>query len=160
MITETEKTRTKYDRISKFYDLMEGMMESGLTKHRKQLLSKVKGDILEIGVGTGRNLGFYNNKTNVTGIDLSPKMLSRAIKKAKLAFISSDLSPRGKERKCKSRFALLSKSVSLSTASMFTSSISFFSISSRDESCDRSRGINLSRIKLISMNIFDYYNLL
>lgn len=85
MITETEKTRKKYDRVSRFYDLMEGMMESGLKKHRKQLLSKVKGDVLEIGVGTGRNFTFYNNKTNVTGIDLSPKMLSRAIKKARLA---------------------------------------------------------------------------
>ncbi|MBC8500775.1 MAG: methyltransferase domain-containing protein [Nanoarchaeota archaeon] len=85
MKSETEKTRKKYDRVSRFYDLMEGMMESGLTKHKKKLLSKVKGDVLEIGVGTGRNLGYYNNKANVTGIDLSPKMLSRAIKKAKLA---------------------------------------------------------------------------
>jgi len=84
MISKTEKTKRKYDRISYFYDLMEGMMESGLTKHRKKLLSKIKGEVLEIGVGTGRNLSFYNSHAKITGIDLSPKMLSKAIQKTKL----------------------------------------------------------------------------
>ena len=33
---------------------------------------------MEIGVGTGKNLPYYNTKTEVTGIDLSPSMLNKA----------------------------------------------------------------------------------
>ena len=34
--------------------------------------------MLEIGVGTGKNLPFYPNGVYVTGIDVSPRMLDRA----------------------------------------------------------------------------------
>lgn len=83
MKSKTEKTRIKFDRVSKFYDLMNGPMEFKINKHRKALMSNLKGKVLEIGVGTGYNLVHYNSKTIVTGIDLSPKMLSKAINKAK-----------------------------------------------------------------------------
>lgn len=85
MISETEKTKKKYDRVSYFYDFTKRMMNSSLTKHRKKLLSNIKGEVLEVGVGTGVNIPFYNNTARVTGIDLSPKMLFKAIKKAKIA---------------------------------------------------------------------------
>lgn len=54
---------------------------------RQQLLSNARGDVLELGVGTGLNLPHYpkNNNliTSYTAIDLSPKMLDQA----KLRFI-------------------------------------------------------------------------
>lgn len=81
MKSETEKTRNKYNRISKVYDFMEIPMEWRLGHKRAELLSPLEGKILEVGVGTGKNLQYYNTKAKVTGIDLSPKMLSHAIKR-------------------------------------------------------------------------------
>ena len=39
-------------------------------------------EVLEVGVGTGKNLAFYPAGVNVTGIDLTPGMLERAHKRA------------------------------------------------------------------------------
>jgi ubiquinone/menaquinone biosynthesis C-methylase UbiE len=36
------------------------------------------GEVLEVGVGTGRNFPYHEKKMHVTAIDLSPKMLRRA----------------------------------------------------------------------------------
>ncbi len=48
-------------------------------KWREQLWSEIHGtEMLEIGVGTGKNIPFYPANLQVTGIDLSPKMLDRA----------------------------------------------------------------------------------
>ena len=41
-------------------------------------MGNLKGSILEIGVGTGKNLKYYNKNAKVIGIDLSPKMLAKA----------------------------------------------------------------------------------
>ena len=81
---ETTKTRKKYDRYSYFYDFFESFGEVMVFKRwRKDLLSKLEGKILEVGVGTGKNLPFYNQNAKVTAIELSPKMLKKAIDKAK-----------------------------------------------------------------------------
>lgn len=45
---------------------------------RKEMLRKVAGNILEVGVGTGSNFAYYPINTHVTGIDFSPKMLEKA----------------------------------------------------------------------------------
>lgn len=52
-------------------------------KHRAELVSRLKGVVLEVGVGTGSNLPFYPSGSNVTGIDFSPRMLSFANGRAK-----------------------------------------------------------------------------
>lgn len=45
--------------------------------------SKVEGkDILEVGVGTGKNFPYYPENADITAIDFSGKMLSRAREKA------------------------------------------------------------------------------
>jgi ubiquinone/menaquinone biosynthesis C-methylase UbiE len=49
-----------------------------LRKLRKQLLKQVHGNVLEIGMGTGANLPFYNGVNFVTGIDLRPQILAGA----------------------------------------------------------------------------------
>jgi ubiquinone/menaquinone biosynthesis C-methylase UbiE len=78
----TEKVRKRYDRNSRFYELyespMERMMFGGL---RRKFFEKVNADnpktIIEIGVGTGKNLPYYRGQ-HVTGIDISDKMLKSA----------------------------------------------------------------------------------
>lgn len=81
---ETLKTKKKYDRFAKYYDVMETLLEKRLFKRiRKNTLGKLTGNILEIGVGTGKNLPYYNPNTMVTGIDISPKMLQKAKTKAR-----------------------------------------------------------------------------
>jgi len=82
---KTEDVRRRYDRIAPLYDLMEGLVErSRYSKWRELLWSKVEGsEILEVGVGTGKNFPYYPAHTEITAIDFSEKMLSRAREKAK-----------------------------------------------------------------------------
>jgi len=42
---------------------------------REWVCSQAQGDVLEIAVGTGRNLGHYPDRVNLTGIEFSPAML-------------------------------------------------------------------------------------
>lgn len=81
----TEAVRRRYDRIAPLYDLMEGLVErSRYSRWREMLWSKVVGTkILEVGVGTGKNFPYYPVDADITAIDFSEKMLSRARKKAK-----------------------------------------------------------------------------
>lgn len=76
--------RRRYDRIARFYDPIEVLVERLLYRGWRQLAwRKVAGvDILEVGVGTGRNLLFHPADVNVTAIDISGQMLRRAKQKA------------------------------------------------------------------------------
>ncbi|MCL7411605.1 MAG: methyltransferase domain-containing protein [Methanosarcinaceae archaeon] len=74
---------SKYDRISLIYDMMEAPVEHFLfRKWRRAVLSDLHGSVLEVGVGTGKNLEYYPKDCKVTAIDISPKMLRRAEKRA------------------------------------------------------------------------------
>jgi phosphatidylethanolamine/phosphatidyl-N-methylethanolamine N-methyltransferase len=76
---ETALTRNRYQRISAFYDLMEVLPERRYQPWRERLWSLVEGsNVLEVGVGTGKNIPFYPYGIQVTGIDLTPGMLARA----------------------------------------------------------------------------------
>ena len=58
-------------------------------KWRRRLWNQVEGPkVLEIGVGTGKNISYYTEDLQVTAIDLSPGMLKRS--KKKLARNNSD----------------------------------------------------------------------
>lgn len=76
----TEYTRRRYDLAAPVYDWMEWPVERGLYRPwRKALWAGVGGpEVLEIGVGTGKNIPYYPENLNVTAIDLSPGMLDRA----------------------------------------------------------------------------------
>lgn len=80
---ETRKTRYRYDRISPVYDLFGSLAErSKFSRWRRLLFEQVKGPtMLEVGVGTGKNFPYYSRGLEVTAIDLSEGMLSRARKK-------------------------------------------------------------------------------
>lgn len=85
MTDQNTKIKNRYNRISKVYDLMEKPMESMMMDDwRKELFEKIEGKkILEVGVGTGKNLEFYSTDKEVTGIDFSEKMLEKAKNKSK-----------------------------------------------------------------------------
>lgn len=88
MVSSTNRTeiiKRRYERIAKYYDLMESLMEStGGKMWRKMLWSEVSGNtILEAGIGTGSNILYYPEGKNIYGIDFSPKMVEIAKDKAK-----------------------------------------------------------------------------
>ncbi len=73
----------KYNRLSAVYDLMEWPVEFLFYKKwRKEALSGLKGMVLEVGVGTGKNLKYYPKGCSVIGIDISEGMLEKARKRA------------------------------------------------------------------------------
>jgi phosphatidylethanolamine/phosphatidyl-N-methylethanolamine N-methyltransferase len=76
-------TRT-YDRIAPLYDLLDGIYEHSWKRHlRAELFRHAKGHILDVGVGTGCNIPFYPEGSNVVGIDMSERMLERARDRAR-----------------------------------------------------------------------------
>lgn len=74
--------RQRYDRVAPFYDLLDLPFEVGRYRAlRPQLFRGLSGTLLDAGVGTGRNMPFYPDRSKVTGIDLSPAMLAQARKR-------------------------------------------------------------------------------
>lgn len=86
MLLDTEataRTQARYQRIAPFYDRMERLAERRYQPWRHRLWSLVKGPtVLEIGVGTGKNLSYYPPNLTMTAIDLTPGMLERARRRA------------------------------------------------------------------------------
>lgn len=80
-MTSTKVIQHRYNRYSYFYDLVEAPMEILFGKWRKELVSHASGNVLEIGIGTGKNLKYYSSTVNLKAIDFSKGMLSKAIKK-------------------------------------------------------------------------------
>ncbi|MBU3915002.1 class I SAM-dependent methyltransferase [bacterium] len=78
-MTKKIQAKEKYNRASKHYDLFETPMEKLLfSKLRKSVLPSVVGNVLEVGVGTGKNLPYYSDKVNLIGVDFSSGMLEKA----------------------------------------------------------------------------------
>jgi len=80
----TRATRARYNRIAAIYDLMEAFIErTAFAAWRQRLWAGVPaGRVLEVGVGTGKNLPYYPAGAQVTAIDLSERMLERARRRA------------------------------------------------------------------------------
>jgi ubiquinone/menaquinone biosynthesis C-methylase UbiE len=78
-IEATERQRRVWDKRAPRYDRGMGLMERlFLGDGRARVCSQAGGDVLEIAVGTGRNLPFYPEDARLTGIELSQEMLSIA----------------------------------------------------------------------------------
>lgn len=83
MKEDIEKIMRRYDRISFIYDVFEAPMElMALKQWRKDLMTELNGKVLEVGVGTGKNIEYYPDGIHITGIDFSQGMLSRARQRA------------------------------------------------------------------------------
>lgn len=77
------ETRKKYERLARWYNLMNGLPELlGIKNLRRRLFRQASGQVLEIAVGTGRNLRHYPKACRITGVDFSPAMLEIARKES------------------------------------------------------------------------------
>lgn len=84
--------RQKYARIAPSYDRWEALPDRLLlTDLRRRLLARATGRVLEIGMGTGRNLPYYAPACTVTGTDVSEAMLAQARRRARDATVSVGL---------------------------------------------------------------------
>lgn len=79
----TIQTKTRYNRVARFYDLMEALSERAFKPWRRKLWTYARGNILEIGVGTGKNFPYHPRGAKLTGIDLADQMLARARERAR-----------------------------------------------------------------------------
>lgn len=82
---ENRSLQAKYNITAWFYDVLDFPWEMQYRRWRPGLLKDMRGAVLEAGVGTGRNLRFYDASVKLTAIDLSMAMLKKAIKRAKTA---------------------------------------------------------------------------
>ena len=89
---ETERVRAlqnkeapRYDRQMGFFDRV--LFEGG----REWACSRAEGQVLEIAVGTGRNLPYHRDDVTLTGIELSPEMLAIAKERARELGQEADL---------------------------------------------------------------------
>jgi len=73
----------RYDRVAKFYDALNFFIEWFTSKHRKDILRQARGNILEIGVGTGSSFKDYPPGKHIVAVDISREMLQRAREKLK-----------------------------------------------------------------------------
>ncbi len=79
----TARTRSRYQRVAPVYDAIEFFAERRYRHWRRKLWSRVEGpQVLEVGVGTGKNIPFYPAGVEITAIDLTPGMLARARRRA------------------------------------------------------------------------------
>jgi ubiquinone/menaquinone biosynthesis C-methylase UbiE len=67
-----ERYAPRYDRDTGFYDFFL------IGDSRSWACSQASGEVLEVAIGTGRNLSFYPRGVQLTGIDFSPAMLEIA----------------------------------------------------------------------------------
>lgn len=88
----TERVRRHYDRRAEDYDRLIAPLERVLFgAGREWVCSRARGEVLEIAVGTGRNLNFYPKEVHLTGVELSSKMLEIARRRAREWGIEADL---------------------------------------------------------------------
>ncbi len=77
--TSTARVRELYDRAASRYDTMIVFWERILFRGgREWVCGQAHGDVLEVAVGTGRNLALYSSASSVVGIDVSEQMLDVA----------------------------------------------------------------------------------
>jgi ubiquinone/menaquinone biosynthesis C-methylase UbiE len=91
-VEATERQRRVWDRRAARYDRGMGLMERlFLGDSRARICAQADGDVLEIAVGTGRNLPFYPDGVRLTGIELSQEMLRIARHRASELGVQVDL---------------------------------------------------------------------
>lgn len=92
MTLSVAEVRARYDRAARWFDLLETPVELLLLHGlRRRLAALVRGRVLEVAAGTGRNLSYYPRDLPVVISDLSHGMLARAQGKAPGAAILAHL---------------------------------------------------------------------
>jgi ubiquinone/menaquinone biosynthesis C-methylase UbiE len=79
----SQEISRKYDRFAPWYDLVEGVPDFlGVKKLRQRLLQRASGKVLEVAVGTGKNLAYYPPNCRIMAVDVSQEMLKLAMQRA------------------------------------------------------------------------------
>ena len=79
----SERLRRYWDKQAPKYDKQVAFFERRLFGDGRQwVCSQATGDVLEVAIGTGRNLPFYPEGIRLTGTDFSPAMLELARRQA------------------------------------------------------------------------------
>lgn len=73
-------SQKRYAITAWFYDILDFPRELLYQKWRPVLLNDLSGEVLEAGIGKGRNLKYYRAGVNLTAADFSPAMLKKASK--------------------------------------------------------------------------------
>lgn len=78
-VEETDRLRGIYDALAPRYDRVIAIAERVLFGDgRRWACGQARGRVLEVAIGTGRNLPYYPPWVHLTGMDLSSGMLQRA----------------------------------------------------------------------------------
>lgn len=82
-MTQTErKWWEKWDKAATLFDLMNSGIELRYGEYKREWFSQAVGRTLLVAVGTGLDLQYFPQGSNVLGIDISWKMLERAKEKS------------------------------------------------------------------------------
>jgi ubiquinone/menaquinone biosynthesis C-methylase UbiE len=89
----TIQTKASFNRLAPVYDSLDALLEwTAFRRWREKLWSQVRGErVLEVGVGTGKNLPYYPKGMQLTAVDLSERMLARARQRARELGVDVDL---------------------------------------------------------------------
>ena len=93
----TAVTRARYGRIAPFYNALEVLAELRFRPWRERFWELVRpalppgGWLLEVGVGTGKNLPYWPGEARISAIDLTPAMLQRARRRAERLGVEAQL---------------------------------------------------------------------
>src|SRR5262245_55942939 len=82
-----------YDEIAAQYEKMTWFDKYilGVARQRKRLMSKARGKILDVACGIGSNFSMFPETSEITAIDLSPRMLEIAQQKATVLHLSGQV---------------------------------------------------------------------
>jgi ubiquinone/menaquinone biosynthesis C-methylase UbiE len=90
--TQAARQKRVWDRAAPGYDGQIAFFEkSWFTGGREWLGQRARGRVLEVAIGTGRQLPHYPAGVSITGIELSPGMLTIAVQRAASLGLDADL---------------------------------------------------------------------
>ncbi len=75
-------TQRKWDDASRTLDFFSFAEDRRIGPHKRRLFAKMRGATLMVAAGTGNDFKFFPPNMHVVAIDISPKMLERAARKA------------------------------------------------------------------------------
>ncbi len=90
---DTRIIQRRYDRQAARYDFTDAPVELLMARWRRRLWERMPAgsNVLEVGVGTGKNLRWHPSNVSVTAVDFSPKMLARALRRVREAALPAEL---------------------------------------------------------------------
>lgn len=93
----TNTARRRYHRIAPIYDAVGAIAERRYQSWRIRFWEEVErrlspgSRLLEVGVGTGKNIPYWPSEVKITALDLAPGMLQRAVKRAQQMNIHTEI---------------------------------------------------------------------